>query len=531
MISGVALPEQFGAYVLLEKLGEGAQGDVHLARSRTGLRGPVVIKRLAESRSHDDLFLKRFRHEAIIASTIRSPNVAGVLDCGRVGDRLYIVMEYVAGRALSQVVYDLQGLEQHTSIASVADVVCGALDGLEALHTATTAEGTALEFVHRDVAPKNIMVAESGITKVIDLGLGRSALRDWQTRAGVVMGTPGYMAPEQAVAEAVDLRADLFSMGVVLFELLTLQGFMGGNTLLELLVASTKDNYRPPSSFRPDVPNGLDDIVYRAVRLDPDERFQTAAEFATAIRAIVPARAGQDARTLVSQMGWEDVAASRTRVNKLADTIADFRWDETEVMRQSTYAAADPIDTDPTRTAPATTPPLPKKLPIGTVVLIAVALAMFVAGWFGRGLMAPVKAPVMPTPTPTPTVEVVPGVKSIPAPTPKAPPRAAPPTVKKRVERPKRTPPPRTAAAPPPPPPAKAPPPPPPPVAKTARPTLYERAHALAKRAEGTPHATRAKELMFEATSIGLEKDTDKIASKRSALKKKLAALAAKLPK
>jgi serine/threonine-protein kinase len=170
----MGLPARFGPYVLLEKLGEGAQGDVHVARRAEGGRGLFVLKRLTPRFSDNDDFVRRFRHEAVIATSVDSPHVVKIFDVGRVGDRLYLVMELVSGWPLSQVIGELRKRRLKAPIDVAVEVVLGALSGLGAMHRALAPDGSSLGIVHRDAAPKNLMLSSGGVVKVIDLGLGRS---------------------------------------------------------------------------------------------------------------------------------------------------------------------------------------------------------------------------------------------------------------------------------------------------------------------------------------------------------------------
>ncbi len=510
-------PIQFGAYMLLERLGAGTQGDVFLAR-RADRDGPVVvIKRIALVGIQDDMLERRFRHEAAMATAIDSPHVVRVLDCGRVGDRLYTVMEYVAGTPLSKVVKELKRIGEYASLESVVDVVCDVLTGLDALHTATDADGAPLGFVHRDVAPKNLVLGEDGRTKVLDLGLGRSGMRDWHTAQGIILGSPGYMAPEQAVAEAVDARADLFAVGALLFELLTLRRYITGEKIIDLVLGATQDRYVAPSSLRANIPPELDAIVEKAVRLDRDERFPSAADFRAALRDVFPARAGDHARSLVAQMAWRDVLDTRARADALANGASIAEYSEQEAGRQAIYASRTgevPVQT------PARAPRPPVRIPWPT---IAVGLLAFVLGWFGRGLWAPAPAPPRPVAaTPTPAAS--------PSATPRATPTAnaadAPRETERAIARKaprkasRRTPPPKEEVVVPAPPSKAAAPPSPTPPSPAQ---LLARAKAVADAAKGHPRHEDAKRLLIRTQGLALANGGD--ATERVAIANQLESL------
>jgi serine/threonine-protein kinase len=343
-------PVPFGPYELLERLGEGAQGDVHLAR-RGSDPTPLVIKRLAPRLADNERSVRRFRHEATVATAVDSPNVVRVFDVGRIDDRLYIAMEHIPGWPLSKVITTLRKGNDRAALDAIAEIVTGALEGLSALHLAVGDGGSDLRVVHRDVAPKNLMLSESGVTKVIDLGIGKSSQQDWLTATGVTMGTPGYMSPEQTRGARVDARTDVYAMGVVLFELLTLERYLPGRDIPLLLAATLKGAYRPPSSIRADVPPELDAIVERAVAIDPERRFGTAREMAGAIRSIVPAEPGGAAQELIQRLAFDDMAKTKAVVvARMAAPVSPARATSTgEVFsaRSAFATTVPPIDAGP----------------------------------------------------------------------------------------------------------------------------------------------------------------------------------------
>lgn len=322
------LPRPFGPYLLLKSLGTGGTGDVFLARPRDSDRGipsPVVIKRLHGQLASQGDFVRRFQHEATLAVAIDSPHVAKVYDAGRVDETFYIAMEYVAGWPVSRLMKDLKDAGGAASIASAVEIVRGALGGLAALHGAKDpTSGRALGIVHRDVAPKNLMLGEDGVTRLIDLGLGKSTLQDWRTSTGVVMGSPGYMAPEQVIAEGVDQRCDLYAAGVVLWEILTLKRYIRRAPIPIMLRAQVKPSFVPPSTHRPDVPAGLDEVCKRALDIDPNRRFQVAEAFIEALDEVVPPR-GEDepVATIVGEMLWGELGQAKTEVTKLLSVVAE----------------------------------------------------------------------------------------------------------------------------------------------------------------------------------------------------------------
>jgi serine/threonine protein kinase len=316
------LPRRFGPFLLLELLGSGATGDVHLARPLnpgSAMPSPLVIKRLHASLTGDEDFVRRFRHEAEVAVHVSSPYVAKVYGAGRVGDTLYIAMEYVPGWPLIRVLEERKKTRALPSVETAVELISHVLLGLEALHSAVDAKTKApLSIVHRDVSPKNVMLGEDGRARLIDLGLGKSAVQDWKTRTGVVMGTIGYMSPEQIAADPVDLRSDLYVAAILLYELLTLEHYIQRASFPVMLKASLRPEQRTAAAVRSDVPPALEVVLARALEVDRTRRFESAREMAAALRSAVRGRvSAAEVRALADEELLRELADSRTQVTAL----------------------------------------------------------------------------------------------------------------------------------------------------------------------------------------------------------------------
>lgn len=292
-----AFPTQFGSYQLLSRLGHGAMCEVFLARPigpDRGLPTPVVVKRLLPELLERPAFVERFKHEGAIAGRIRSPHVAQVYEVGAVGPALYLTMELVEGWPFKQVLSSLAKRARRPSVPGAVALVDGALAGLEALHEARDANGQPLGIVHRDLSPNNVMLRVDGTASLIDLGLGRSKLQTWKTRTGAVLGSPGYMPPEQVIGDRVDHRADLYAMAVLLWELLVVNRYVVPGSVAETLERSARPSFRRPSGLRPDVPAALDAVLERALAIQPEARYPSARALREALAAAVPPSRGVD---------------------------------------------------------------------------------------------------------------------------------------------------------------------------------------------------------------------------------------------
>jgi eukaryotic-like serine/threonine-protein kinase len=249
---------------------------VVLARD-TELDRPVAIKLLAENLARDTAFRHRFVREARLAAGLSHPNVARVFDAGEDGDRPYIVMEHVEGETLADVL-SRRGRVAPDEAVRLAIQACA---GLQHAHDAG--------LVHRDVKPQNLLLRSDGTLKLVDFGIARAAETTHLTQAGTILGTAAYLAPEQAAGEEVTSAADVYSVGVVLYELLTGRTPHTFETLAELADRGTADPIEPIADLAPGVPPALEDVVMRCLARNPAYRPRSAAALARELRAALPA--------------------------------------------------------------------------------------------------------------------------------------------------------------------------------------------------------------------------------------------------
>ena len=269
------LPEKFGRYKVLKELGRGAMGIVYLAEDEV-LSRTVAIKMIALTGSAEerDMHEGRFRQEARAAGAVSHPSIITIYDVGREGDTAFIAMELVEGRELRDLIRD-GSLAPAQSIELVALVA-------EAL-----APAHARGIVHRDIKPGNIMVLADGRIKVMDFGIARLKEPTVKTQTGVLLGSPQYMSPEQISGQSLDGRADIFSLGVVLYEMLTGVKPFDAPDLTQVLFWVVNMPPKPPSERAPGLPPVVDYIIARALKKRPEERYATAAEFASDLRDCV----------------------------------------------------------------------------------------------------------------------------------------------------------------------------------------------------------------------------------------------------
>src|SRR6185503_1053049 len=291
-------------YVILRKLGSGGMADVYLAEDQE-LGRRVALKLLDDRHASDEQFVERFRREAQSAAGLNHPNIVSIFDRGRAEGTYYIAMEYLDGRTLKELLVK----NGPTPVPIAIDYARQILGALAFAHR----NG----IVHRDIKPHNIVVGGDGRLKVTDFGIARSGASQ-MTEAGSIVGTAQYLSPEQARGAPVDPRSDIYSLGVVLYEMLTGKVPFTGDTPVEIAMKHLSQVPEPPSSLRPEVPHDLDAVVMRALAKDPEQRYATAeemdADLARVARGVAVSRETEDAMTQV--LSGAGLTAAQTMITR-----------------------------------------------------------------------------------------------------------------------------------------------------------------------------------------------------------------------
>ncbi|MEL6186597.1 MAG: protein kinase, partial [Myxococcota bacterium] len=271
-------PQRFGPYVILDRIGDGGMAEIFLAKMQgySGFEKLIALKKIHPKYSRNETFAQMLIHEAKLAAALNHFNVVQVHDLGEIDGQVYIAMEYVRGRDLAAVLSNTYRRDERLPIELSLFVATEFLTGLEYAHRMRANDGTPLGIIHRDISPQNVLISYEGEVKVTDFGIARViAGKEAFQLPGNLHGKFGYMSPEQALNREIDQRSDVFSAGVVLWEMLVGARLFRGRDQHETINMVTSKEVPPPSSLNPEVPEEVDRICTKALSRDRRLRYQT----------------------------------------------------------------------------------------------------------------------------------------------------------------------------------------------------------------------------------------------------------------
>jgi hypothetical protein len=277
---------QFGNYRLTDRLAHGGMAEVFLARQQgpEGFDRRVAIKRILPHLADADDFLRMFLAEARLAASLSHPNVVHIYELGKVGDHYFLAMEYIDGVHAGAMIE--RGARERLPAALVARIGADACAGLNYVHNAVDSSGRPLHLVHRDISPPNLMVSYDGVVKLMDFGIAKAAGQVEQTRPGIVKGKFAYMSPEQTTGETLDGRSDVFSLALVMWELLAGRVALPRTDPVEAMTMIRDGKIPPLRAARPDVPPALATVLEQGLRVDREHR-PSAADLGNALEGFI----------------------------------------------------------------------------------------------------------------------------------------------------------------------------------------------------------------------------------------------------
>jgi TonB family protein len=361
-------PDRFGQYEVLERIASGGMAELSKAK-RTGVEGfqkIVAIKKILPHLADDEEFITMFADEAKLAAQLNHPNIIHIYDLGKIqAGGYFIAMEYVDGRDLRAILKAGRDLGLPLPVPLAVYVASKVASALDYAHRRRDAEGHDLNIVHRDVSPQNILISYEGDIKLCDFGIAKAARKASQTQSGALKGKLQYMSPEQAWGKPIDRRSDLFSLGIVLHEMLTGERLFQGDTDIAILEKVRNADVAPPSRSNAEVPRNLDAIAQKALARDPDDRYANASDMLRDLESVLysytPAPGSADVAIYLHRIQAEEAAVADAKARE-ADRAAREAEPTHEPARKRRSKGA-PISRRPAPAAPPSPPPPPAAPP------------------------------------------------------------------------------------------------------------------------------------------------------------------------
>src|SRR5262245_4120128 len=279
-------PVPFGTYYLLGLIARGGMAEVYRARPQDGDRRLLAVKVMRPQLAREARFIDMFHREGKLAMLLRNRCIVETIEVGQIEGRHFITMEYIGGRDLTQVLRKCQETQQRIPVPHAVYIAARIAEGLHFAHTLAGPDRRPLNIVNRDVSPSNVRLGYDGEVKLLDFGIAQ-ALMKFTSEIGILKGKFSYMSPEQIRGMPLDARTDVFSAGIILHEMLTTEKLFRGDTEFALMEKVRKAEVPPPSGFNRRVTPELDAISLKALARDVADRYQSAAQFAADLDAVI----------------------------------------------------------------------------------------------------------------------------------------------------------------------------------------------------------------------------------------------------
>lgn len=281
-------PVAFGSYYLLGLIARGGMAEVYRARRQTGDSRLLALKAMRPQLAREPRFVDMFNREGKLAMMLTNRCIVETVEVGQWEGRHFIAMEYIGGRDLTQVLRRCQETQQRIPVPHAVYIAARIAEGLHFAHTLTGPDGRPLNIVNRDVSPSNVRLSYDGDVKLLDFGIAQAAMK-FTSEIGILKGKFSYMSPEQIRGMPLDARTDIFSTGIILYEMLTTEKLFRGDTEFALMEKVRKAEVLPPSGFNRRIPPELDVISLKALARDVADRYQTSAQLAADLDALITA--------------------------------------------------------------------------------------------------------------------------------------------------------------------------------------------------------------------------------------------------
>lgn len=458
----------FGHYELIEHIATGGMAEVYKAKMKglEGFQKIVAIKRILPHLTDNDEFVTMFIDEAKLAAQLQHPNIIHIYDLGKIERSYYIAMEYIDGLDLRTILSKLQAKGLRFPLSLALYVGARLADALDYAHRKRDFKGQAMALVHRDVSPQNVLISYEGEIKLCDFGIAKAASKASHTRAGALKGKLQYMSPEQAWGKDIDYRSDIFSLGLVLYEMILGQKAFSGDSELSILEQVRSPRIPPPRELDPSLPQEVEEILLKALQANREQRYQTAADMAKDLEAAI--RNQEPAPSAASLSAFLCDLVGRERPSLVTELPTTVKIPTPPPPKSKEEVAPEPEPKSPTpkvippaSSIPELSEPLTRRekpspalwvVPALIVGATAVYFAFFRAktpspaefklqevplqvAEVGTPTASeilpptPTEAPIAQTPTPVPTKAPMPTPRQTPLPTPTRAPAMVPPPV------------------------------------------------------------------------------------------------------
>jgi serine/threonine protein kinase len=279
------LPREFGKYHLIELVATGGMAELYRAKlyGAGGFEKDLAIKKILPTLAKDSSFTQMFMDEAMITVTLNHGNIVSVMDFGQINNEYFLVMEYIDGVDLQNLILKSTQSASPIPIDIAVYIAIQICNGLAYAHRKVGSDGQPLGIIHRDVSPQNILLSFEGEVKIVDFGIARAASRITSTQAGVVKGKVSYMSPEQITGQQLDNRSDIFAIGVMLYEMLTNRLPFEGETPQQSMALVTRGDYEKPQKINKKIDKQLAAVIKKALEKNPKKRYATANKMAEAL--------------------------------------------------------------------------------------------------------------------------------------------------------------------------------------------------------------------------------------------------------
>jgi serine/threonine protein kinase/tetratricopeptide (TPR) repeat protein len=375
-------PVRFGKYLILDKIATGGMAEMYQAKmtSVEGFEKLVAIKKILPNLTQDENLVKMFIDEAKLAAMLFHQNIVQIYDLGSMEGAYFIAMEYIYGKDLRVLTRKAKEKNLQLPLEYALYITCRICSGLDYSHNLKDFQGNSLELIHRDISPQNILVTYQGEVKIVDFGIAKAAKKSADTKEGLIKGKVSYMSPEQAAGKSIDKRSDIFSTGIILYEMVTGERMFQGSDL-QVLERVRKADFEPAENIAPDLPSEVSQILSRALAKGVTRRYKSCGQMLADLEACLTAFPVRPSAEGLSQymkaLFVEEIAAEAATLQRTEIQLSALKGEPVSEAKTKTLQILEHIEPVPTKKTEA--PRSTHRLWLGTWAAVMVAAAVVLA--------------------------------------------------------------------------------------------------------------------------------------------------------